>query len=513
MNQITEAKTIRLELFAPGMTPLHRAGLGGLACTLHAWQRARDAGSASRLELPFQFKVNSDSIVLHLPESAQVGVMLRSLFEFGFQINADGLIYLPGQFQTPPDSAVLADLQAGSLLTFLQHGSSRKLAKNESQVSHFDSENGDWEIPVTFRKCSWFKHQTGWKTLIDSQGELQNQAVRIDGAIYPGASVRHFAYKHQTAIKEPLERVLPLYFALVGCLSLPVNRGVGVLLIPEVKDLREFIRLRHSLNPQHAPGYRVTNAADAILQAKLRVGARLEFSAVTFQPTSWARQQKSRVKTCEVGALDDSTMDRFRRIYAALPPRIVSPPESGNALAVSARIRTFQTGYRVDSVVRSLIADNLVAQVPWYSGFSSLMSRINPVTGAPFRDQVLFERRGLRQLVSDQGLWDQVEEWHFVKAIQGAVTQSRTGNFRLRGMRFDDQLRLKLTGVQTVGQLRSVLTDLFDRSQAGPAQLLEWYRSLTLLGDDWQRIRDLSLLALVSSGSRFSEGHSLRKTA
>ena len=521
----TDAKMIQLELYAPGMSPLHRAGLGGLACTLHAWQRGMYSGAGTNWDHPFRFEINPDSITLELSEPQQAADALQKLFEFGFQINSDGLIFLPGQFNSPLDSALLADLQAGYLLTFLQHGASRKLAKSESQVCHSLSGEGDWEVPVTYRKCSWFKQQSGWKDLVDRSGLFQTQPIRIDGSIYPGASIRHFAYKYQTAVKESLKRILPLYFSLVGCLAVAVNRGVGIMLVPEVNDLHEFIQQRPRLNPQHASECRVLNSADAILQAKMRVGAKLGISSVTFQPTAWALQLKSRVKTCEVGALDDLTISRFRKVYAALQPRIVEAETSFNRSKSEQTIfKAFQSGYRVDSILRSLIAENLIARKPWYSGFSTMMAKTNPASGKLFRDQVMFEVQGLHQLISDPEFWDRAEERILVETIQNAVSRLLSG--KRAGMSNSarrstpsswewayEKIRGNLTRTQCQSQLQSLLGKLFDQSRTKIMSLTEYNQCLAFIYEDWQRCRDLSLLALVCFRGRVSEKQNLKKSA
>ena len=43
---------LTMSLFAPGMTALHRAGLGGLACTLKAMERQYEAGLIRADKLP-----------------------------------------------------------------------------------------------------------------------------------------------------------------------------------------------------------------------------------------------------------------------------------------------------------------------------------------------------------------------------------------------------------------------------------------------------------------------------
>ncbi|QGQ25777.1 type I-MYXAN CRISPR-associated Cas8a1/Cmx1 [Gimesia benthica] len=525
MVSVNDLKTIELELHAPGMSPLHRAGLGGLACTLHAWQKGMCSGAGTNWDYPFRFEIKTDSITLELSEPQQAANALQKLFEFGFQINSDGLIFLPGQFHSPPDSALLADLQAGYLLTFLQHGTSRKLAKNESQVCHRLSGGGSWEVPVAYRKWSWFKQQSGWKDLIDQHGRFQTQPIRIDSSIYPGASIRHFAFKNQTAIKEPLKRILPLYFSLVGCLAMAVNRGVGILLVPEVKDLHEFIQQRPRLNPQHASECRVLNSADAILQAKMRVGAKLGINSVTFQPTPWALQIKSRVKTCEVGTLDDLTISHFQKVYDALRPRIVALESDLNrSSSKQTTVKAFQSGYRVDSIMRSLIAENLIARKPWYSGFSSMMSKTNPNTGRLFRDQVMYEAQGLHQLISTPGIWGRDEERLLVGMIQNAVTGLLSGkrSEAIHSARRSapstcgwayEKIRLKLARTQCQSQLRSLLSQLLNQSSSKKTLSTEYNQCLAFINEDWQRCRDLSLLALVCFSGRVSEEQKLKQSA
>ena len=183
----------------------------------------------------------------------------------------DGLIQLPGQFgETDAGPAVLADLQAGLTLTFLQHGKVRKLAKEATTVSYDPEGEGIPGVVVEYRKCSGFKHQAGWQEFADKNGQLISGVLKVDGPISPGSVVRHVAFTSSTAAEEPPERMLPLYFALVGCLSLPVNRGVAALIVPEVENLRDFIYDRPAMTPSTARDCQIANAADAGFRAQIR---------------------------------------------------------------------------------------------------------------------------------------------------------------------------------------------------------------------------------------------------
>src|SRR5262249_47103749 len=150
-----------------------------------------------------------------------------------------------------PAPAILADMQSGLTLTFLQHGKVRKLG--EPTTATYDPD-GD-SIPgvvVEYRKCAGFKHQGGWEQFVDSKGWLIITPIKVDGPLSPGTVVRHVQFTGDTAAEDPPERMLPLYFALVGCLPLPVNRGVAALLVPEVEDLLEFIIDRPLMSPTTA---------------------------------------------------------------------------------------------------------------------------------------------------------------------------------------------------------------------------------------------------------------------
>src|SRR5262249_20921838 len=123
-------KELRMGLFKPGMTLLHRAGLGGLACTLRYIERAFEDFTLSEDDLPGwpwaegrpPWVIGPTEAVLDFGGPGGVASFLENLFRIAFGLK-DGLMYLPGQYAAvEPNQAVRADLQAGLTLTFLQHG-------------------------------------------------------------------------------------------------------------------------------------------------------------------------------------------------------------------------------------------------------------------------------------------------------------------------------------------------------------------------------------------------------
>lgn len=534
---------LTMNLFAPGMSALHRAGLGGLACTLKAIERRHMNGLLAKSKLPAPFNgdlppwaIDEGSVTLKFGKPEDAGEYLKKLFAFAFDIRTDGLICLPGQYEIEPSAAVLADLQAGLMLTFLQHGRVRALAVTPTTASYDPEGEGVPGVVVQYKACSYFKHQKGWEELIDKNGCLVANAIKVDGPLSPGAVVRHVAFSSTTGVEDPPERMLPLYFALVGCLSLPVNRGVAALMVPDVTDLTEFVYDRPAMTPTTPTECQIASAADAAFRAQVRVrrshrrtaevqsraiksiagSALLGCYAMTFTPTPWASQQKSRVATVHVQA-DDRVLDRYERAAQHLPGRIairtvMESSGKGKQKVITER----QESFRTDSIVRPLIAENLAVGRKWFSGFIKLMTRINPVTGNPYRDQIRFERKGLNDMIADDKMWDEAGERTVVQAVHEAIRgryaqiadENKNNPVAMRN-RFSgeyDKWRLVFSGAKTPDQFRKALCDLLSRAGRNSVLQKQWNEVLPMLRtNNWQHARDLALLALCSYQGRKEE--------
>jgi CRISPR-associated protein Cas8a1/Csx13 len=523
--------SVRLALFAPGMTPMHRAGLGGLACVLHALENDFHEGRLKPPQLPGDWKdgcppwtVSETEIELRFGQPKQAAQFLQRLFEYAFAIRSDGLIDLPGCFPGPPTAAALADQQQGFMLTFLQHGKVRDVDKDPTLV-HYDSSDGQTAgIEVEYRACRSFNRQKGWEEFVDSHGCFRSTSARVDGPLFPGAVVRHVAFPSHTAVEEPAERVVCLYFAMLGTLSLAVNRGVGILVIPEVDNLLDFIVARPLMSPTDALGWKVANAADAALQSLVRVrmrnlrdaGLMPGCAAVTFQTTPWAKQLKSRVAALEVESHDPKQLERFEIALQLLPPRIVMTGVESSAAAGKKKRKKAESPprtFRADSVVRPLVAENLALGRPWYQDFARLMYRKNPANDKPYREAVVHERKGLFAMITENAMWDRAGDQLVVKAVHEAMrlsmgrirhdtdgpgTKPLSQATKNRWERFREKLRLDLCGAKTAAQVRFVLTDLFSRGGSNVVLRESWQHVLPVLQHDWQLARDLGLLALAS---------------
>ncbi len=157
--------SLTIRLFDPGMSILHRAGLGGLACTLHYIERAYDMGILLDDDIPGgpwvdgtpPWSIEPLQVTLDFGEPEKAGEYIHRLFKIAFQVK-DGLIYLPAQYLSEPPISVRAELQKAIQLTFLQHGPSCG-SREGARILSFEVDDGI--IDIDHQVFSSFKHQ-GW---------------------------------------------------------------------------------------------------------------------------------------------------------------------------------------------------------------------------------------------------------------------------------------------------------------------------------------------------------------
>jgi len=518
-------KTLTMNLFAPGMSMLHRAGLGGLACSLRAIERdvqkkklpenRRPGGKWSQGQPPWT--ITEQSITLDFSEAENAASWLKALFEYSFDLKED-LFFLPGQYGSiVPSHPVRAYLQQGITLTFLQHGLTRTLAKGETVLTFNPEEDTSKALRYQFKACTDYKHQNGWKDVTDTKGRIEQKPIELAGPLSPGAVVRHNAFSTPTKLYDLPAQILPLYFALVGCLPLSVNRGSGVLLIPDVTNLITFPAIRAAMTPKTTRECQITIASDAALQTQLRLRATEEVHkrdlpachVVTFRPTPWASQQKSRVDTITVEPGSDEVLSQFSVAMKELSPRIATreieeSSGKGRQKIVTKRSESFW----VDSIVRPLVATNLARGQPWYHNFVQLMTKIDPVSKRPLRDKLFFEKKGLKAMVEKMP-WRDTGESTIVNAVHesigrryGLISKENKGNSTAMKNRWKgeyDRWRLAFAGAKTSEQFRRSLCDLFSRAGVNSVLQENWTNILPMLSDHrWQQARDLALLGLAS---------------
>lgn len=541
MAKKTYPSSMTFNLFAPGMTPIHQAGLGGLASSLFALDRAinqhRIAANCipenSDSEKPWE--VNEHSITLRWGNPENAKEFLSRLFRFSFGIK-DGLIDLPGTYRTELSRLVRNELQLGLTLSFLQFGTHRKLADKQSRFVDPDGE-GLGQLKLETRKCSSYIHQEFFRKLVDSKNRLRTSAIEQPSAFCPGAVVRHVAFQSKTRISRPVFEVVSAAFAAIGCLSLPVHAGMGVLLIPELTNLVEFARTRPRLTPTSPAECRVANASDAALQSIVRLKAKVLSTrsgtkrdggmrgvhAMVMRPVPWNKKQKVRVNSLFVPAHelseDEDALRKFSFALRFMPRRIRSKPVVESAgRGRSAKKNLSMESFFTDSSFRPLIADNLAQRKNWYAGFAELLQERNQ-KGEKLVERIRYETNAIRDLTMEKDM-SSPDEMLVIKTVHravyrqmGKIYRDTMGSARAkqklpptqavknRWQKFQRDTRLSLLSAKTASQTHEAIMRLLGRSgisrELQRDDAIKQFLGLAL-GDDWRRARDICLVALVS---------------
>lgn len=499
--------SLTLRLDEPGMTPILRAGLGGLAASL---SRLPDGA------LPGTFEVASDAVTLDWGEPGQAGPYLERLFRESFRLTPEhGLIDLPGTYRASQRAALAGALQDALKLTLLQHG---KYTKKEGPPAPYTFEDGDQQYTAQLQRYKGYVQRDAWEVIAKELDKPDGRARPIKLASWagPGAVQRHVAYGKTNMEYSPAQAVCAC-FALVGTLSYRRPRG-GAFVIPVPADLRRFAKVRPRLTPQRVAEVSIGGAGDAALSVQLALkmaamegrAAVAETFAYDMRSTAWASQQKSRVDVLRVARFSEEVLDRYQALTRALGARLIAYPAKGKRPA----------GYFADpSALRGFVADNLARGCPWYRGFSGARDPADPSRFLHTRRQK--DNKGALRPHERGGLTVMIEhldeaERLLVRSVHsalrnrlGAIASENQGNPHARKSRWErerERLRLAFAGAKTHAQVRHALADLWSRAGVVPELQQGWEQLLPLLrADRWQDARDLSLIALASYAGRAAD--------
>ena len=500
--------TLTIDLFEPGMSALHRAGLGGLACSLVRLSWPKDEYSVE----------DGRRVTLRWPGGpAGAGAFLERLYSSAFGLE-HGLIHLPGAYgKVGPSAQVKALLQRGLSQTILQFGPNRKKRGSDLRLTY---QIDDRPMFVEHQDLLDYTHRGAWRDLVSKDGALKD-VVSIAGTIAPGFIRRHNAHP-SSEVKQPPGLAIALHFALVGTLSLYLAGGKGVLIIPDVENLDNFVARRSWLNPEGPNSCQVGNPADAALQAQVRLRGPSKSTlahvasrsldaafrsgvdrchALLFSSTVWNKNQKARTKALTVDPGDDG-LDRFEYVMSieAFKPRVAEakPEKKGDP----------PRWFWADSVCRALIAENVANRRPWFENFRSLVVGPDGKNDEQKARRVSYEKEGLHEMIDQR--WEDNGEELLVKSVHEAMLNcfgkiwEDSGHdqttSRKRRERQMDRWRIAFAHAKTSDDVRAALSDMWSRAGRVQSLMESWPKLLPVICDDqrWQLNRDLALLALCS---------------
>jgi CRISPR-associated protein Cas8a1/Csx13 len=482
---------MRLDLFAPGMTLLHKAGLAGLWMTLKGFEERHlklKAGS---------WRLADRSIELHWTDRA---AFFKSLLANSFKLKR-GLIWLTA-LGDPADNLQQAVIVHNAILsTFLQHGLTRKADPSSRPTGAASFELGDETLAVHFQKVFSYAHQ---KQPV-RQLARRDQHV-VPGWLFPGAVVRHVAHGNVTALEETSERLLALLYAPAGVVYFQVaRRGRGrrprfALVVPEIGNLRDYAEARRAFLALGAKELQVAGTAEAgwkvlsILAAKrlIRDLTSAQCRVFSFGTLPWSKQQKTRVDVYTVHVDSAGKLRLFGLCQQLFQVRLVKPENADLFWDVPQ--------------VPDLVARNLTSGRPWYAGFAGFMA------DAECRKHVLnWERKGLNGMIGEGSLSGTREE-KFVLACHRAW-RARMAQLFERAEREGadapsliarefERLRVTFSRCKNAAALREAVINFWARAGRPLPELQDAWRDIIALLDDWRLAKDLALLALASYAGR-----------
>ena len=518
--------SLRISLYDPGMTPVHRAGLGGLAATLASIPKRLDLGT---------WEVDGDSVTLSWDESPDA--LLEYIFSRGLRISEEGIVDFPAlhdRLGSRPSFEARLLHQEALMGTMLQHGSTRKKGPERRLVLDPDVHSE----PKLYEPLLSFKHQEQAAAITKALKKKKASYVRIVGSALPGAVERHPG-KSWSRMEVSPAHFLALCFALVGSFSFRVRNALYgkarafALVTPVVDDLDVFRKLRRKLNNLTSEQLHVSSASDAALlvatalnpgvERSKREAYELFCSVMVFGIQPWAKQQKTRTQVLYVDQPDDRVLSLYRA-----------------AMEIPAfqtkRVKSKDGGYfYAPSLMRAAMTEAIVEGKPWWKGVAEAFIGANAST----RQKMDYEQRGLREMTQVPDAFDQKYEKIFVHVCHDAMRQIygwihhefgdlRTSTAAQNKARSEiTKIRSSLLRAKNAETLQDALLDFWSRaarskvranvvlkkkhtikrkregsSEEQEAQVPGWEAILPMLADDsWRKARNLALVALLSYSS------------
>lgn len=459
---------IVLSIFDPNTLLPHRAGIAGLALALSA---------INSTDAPLQWGVTEDSVKLSWQGSDREAVewLVQQTYR-----SEQGYLEVPALKLDEQGRYIFTE---GVMSTFLQHSKQRNREKQTVPLS-FLVEDDKPEIRIDYRPVIDCYYTRDFKEAFNSKGVFKAN-IPLKGHHLPGL-VECFV---SGAYVESPTGFLALLFLPLACSYYQLPGYRSSVVIPEVRNLREWINLRRRMPGRTYRSFRSSSAGESalhfLLQEKLVEDAQMfridycEVYQLGSQPwngnQSYLKQAVYRVQ------VSDQVLSLYEVASRLLPPR-VKLKQDGNGT------------WLAESKVLALISDNLIANKAWYSGFFEFRkaTTIYPE-----------DRRGLvvmtEHLSPDERVFFDAVQGAFKKYRSQQIDQAKRQNRQPDWEQITNKVIYRLQRPSTQQEFSKALVDFLSqfRSKAvlsnGP-QIFWWLHQKS----NWRKARDLALLAVAT---------------
>ncbi len=498
---------LRMGLYDPGMTQVHRVGLAGLYMTL------RRLGNDDCAFEGLRFELAKDRVIVAWHGSGLESFDKLFKTAFGFtKKKPDGLVDFAAHRRLAIGDLQRIELTKAVLGSFLQHNKQNKIPKGTSSRTLALSLE-DKQVMIEYRPLvKPYAHSDAAASLLTNKG-MPKENVTIKGWLYPGAAERHSTLTG-TEMEETPERFLCLLFVPVASLYYRLShhgkdgkfdqrRGTAVC-FPHITDLESYTHCYERYLRSPVERLCADGLGDAGLSALVALKADDSMeklglqgcTVLTMGTVGWSKQQRTRTGVVVIEDLQEATLESFDLACRCLPNRLVikvsKPSKTGTNVENTFFIST--------SLARGLIGDNIASSQEWFRGFAQFMCSTR------LARTISYEKGGLKEMV-DKVSWSHEADKQFVEAVHVAM-RNRYGalasHAKQRGetVRFDrefERMRTGLMRAKNAPTLRGELADFFARGGTNKTLQKDWQQILPLFtGSDWQRARDLALLGLAS---------------
>jgi CRISPR-associated protein Cas8a1/Csx13 len=466
-------KELTLSIFDPNTLLPHRAGIAGLALALSV---------INPDDVPFTWEVTEDTVKLFWDCSDKEAVL--SLLGKTYRLQ-DGYLDVPA---LNLDSQGKYTFTEGVMTTFLQHGKQRKQPK-ESVTLTFLIDEGQPEISRTFRPVEDCYYTRDFKEAFSSKGAF-NFKISLKGHHLPGL-VECFAHG---AYQESPEGFLSLVFLPLACSYYQLSGYRSAVVIPEVKNLKEWVKRRQNSSGSSYKNFRSSSAGESALRFLLQEKIiednrrlRVDYCEVyQLGKQQWDGSQSYLKQAVYRVKVDDEVLALYDSAFQFFKPQVRQNDKGETWLAVSK--------------ILPWLCDNLITGKPWYSGFYEF-----------YKQNELYERKGL---VSMSQYLDSLEQTFF-DAVQGAfssylreqILQAQKQGRKLDYPQVTDKVINRLQRPSTQQDFAKTTVDFLSRHRSKAtrgvgAEIYQWLHK----DNNWKQARDLALLAIASYTGKGKDG-------
>ena len=501
---------LSMHLFAPGMTTLHRVGLAGLYMTLKHFEENGITFQNGNWKL--------DETRIEISWNGKGKDFLDALFKKSFGIK-NGFVNFSAHSHIPIGDIEYFTYNNLIMSSFLQHPTVGKREKNIINIS-FNIENE--QVVKSFKPIKAYSHINAAKNFF-SRDKLKTH-IEIKSWAFPGGTRRHETHKN-TVLSDTPERYLCLLFAPIASLYYKLYHKTSdgktdksrltAIILPHITNLREYFNSYRNYLDSPVNNLYAEDMGDAGLIALTTLKADEDITelgaegctVITMGKVGWNRQI-SRTGVFNISSINEKILEQFEKVLKCLPNKIIitSPKQKKKRSKAENTERQF---YVIPSPARGLAASNIADRQLWYKDFHKLMKTKKQAK------IISYERGGLNAMVRETE-WLYEEDRKFIEAIHdamrnryGAIAEQATKSGENLSKKFSREYERWRTGLMRAKNqqtLRSEIADLFARGKINRTLKKDWVSILPLFdGKDWQKTRDLALLALASYSGKGAE--------